>query len=163
MEIRMLSPDEADKLAELRLDFFKVFYPEWTAQSPTREQAQMAARLTGYYREGLGHTIEAAAAFDGDAIASAATLNIISKAPMPSAPHGRIGEILNVLTYPQYRRQGLATQVLRLLLQKAADLALDRIDLLASPEGQALYSALGFSPLQDHLPMRLNANALRND
>ena len=159
MEIRMIRPDEADKLVQARLDFFRIFYPDWTAGDAATEEA-MAARLKRYYGEQLGRGLEVAAALDNGRIVSTASLVVIEKIPMPSAPNGRIGEVLNVMTYPEYGRRGLATRVMELLMEKAADMGLERIDLLASDEGETLYAKLGFTAFAGHRPMRrlLEAN-----
>ncbi|UQZ90917.1 hypothetical protein C4J81_17540 [Deltaproteobacteria bacterium Smac51] len=158
MEIRLLRHDEVEKLVRARLDFFRIFFPEWTAEAPESEKTQMADNLRAYYNERLGNGIEAAAALENGRIVSAAILTVSRKSPTPSAPLGYTGELANVLTYPEYQRRGLASGVLKLLLEKAADLGLERIDLQASREGEGLYKKLGFTAYEGHLPMRLFLN-----
>ena len=75
----------------------------------------------------------------------------------PKAPKGRLGHIINVLTWQEYRRQGLAREIMQALIQKARELDLAYLDLDASPEGQPLYESLGFRLVRaEHPPMRLS-------
>ncbi len=74
----------------------------------------------------------------------------------PMASKGRYGRIINILTWPEFRRQGLARTIMQELIQKAHELDLAYLDLDASPEGQPLYESLGFELTHaHHPPMRL--------
>lgn len=57
---------------------------------------------------------------------------------------GRHGIVLNVFTEPDWRRQGLAEQLMRHVLVWAREQRLDRLLLHASEDGRALYQRLGF-------------------
>ncbi|NLM62500.1 MAG: GNAT family N-acetyltransferase [Clostridiales bacterium] len=50
----------------------------------------------------------------------------------------------NVYTNPEYRRRGIATQVMTALLQEAEKLNVAVIDLLSTDDGKSLYEKLGF-------------------
>jgi GNAT superfamily N-acetyltransferase len=57
---------------------------------------------------------------------------------------GRHGIVLNVFTEPDWRRQGLAEQLMRHVLAWAREQRLDRLLLHASEDGRGLYQRLGF-------------------
>ena len=57
---------------------------------------------------------------------------------------GRLGVIINVFTEPEWRRRGVAEQLLRRLIEWARAENIDRIILHASDEGRSLYERLGF-------------------
>ena len=56
----------------------------------------------------------------------------------------KVGTIYNVYTYPQYRRQGIATTVLKRLCVEVEKQDISVLDLCASEQGKILYEKLGF-------------------
>jgi GNAT superfamily N-acetyltransferase len=65
--------------------------------------------------------------------------------PNPHSPTGRAVRLVNVITLPPHRGRGLATEVLGEVIEWAREMAVDRIDLSATPEGQRIYERLGFT------------------
>jgi ribosomal protein S18 acetylase RimI-like enzyme len=59
-------------------------------------------------------------------------------------PASRRGNILNVYTQPEYRRQGLARQLMQECVEWSRANAIGCLILHASDEGRSLYEALGF-------------------
>jgi GNAT superfamily N-acetyltransferase len=57
---------------------------------------------------------------------------------------GRYGVIINVFTEPNWRRRGVAEQLLRRIIDWAQADSIDRIILHASKDGRTLYERLGF-------------------
>jgi GNAT superfamily N-acetyltransferase len=57
---------------------------------------------------------------------------------------GRHGIVLNVFTEPEWRRRGVAEQLMRRVLGWAREQRLDRLVLHASDQGRVLYEGLGF-------------------
>ena len=56
--------------------------------------------------------------------------------------------VLNVFTYPEYRKKGVATELLKRLIDEAGKQNLSYIELSASEAGRPLYEKLGFKELQ---------------
>ncbi len=85
-------------------------------------------------------------AADGDrAIAGGAV--IIS--PWPAHPYDlecRRATILNVYTYPEYRRRGIARQLMQTIIAWCQREGFARVTLHASDKGRHLYESLGFEP-----------------
>ena len=113
-----------------------------TATAPWLERA-----LTdGTYRGWLAQTAR------GEVVAGAGLL--ISSWPAgPRDPHTRRGVILNVYVEPEFRRQGVARQLMLLIIKWLKDQNFSSVALHASPEGRHLYETLGFEPTNE---MRLN-------
>ena len=73
---------------------------------------------------------------------------------------GEVAGLYDMAVWSRFRRQGLGRDLVTLLAATARDHGADRISLNATPEGQKLYSACGFSrvglgrtwwrPLRDH-------------
>jgi GNAT superfamily N-acetyltransferase len=59
---------------------------------------------------------------------------------------GRQGTIVNVFTETEWRRRGVAAQLLEEIIEWSRKECLDRLVLHASEEGRTLYDRLGFAP-----------------
>jgi GNAT superfamily N-acetyltransferase len=76
--------------------------------------------------------------------------------PWPAHPHDldcRRATILNVYTDPDYRRRGIARQLMQTIIDWCKREGFARVTLHASDEGRHLYESLGFEPSNE---MRLN-------
>jgi len=58
----------------------------------------------------------------------------------------RRATILNVYTYPEYRRRGVARRILQTIIDWCRHDGFARVDLHASDDGRQLYESLGFEP-----------------
>jgi ribosomal protein S18 acetylase RimI-like enzyme len=77
---------------------------------------------------------------------------VVILSPWLSRPHSlqcRQAFILNVYTYPQYRRQGVARRVMLTMIGWCRDQGFAYVSLHASPDGKALYESLGFEPTSE--------------
>ncbi len=89
-------------------------------------------------------------------IACCAWLLLVDKPPSPRFPRGRTGVLFNVYTRPEHRRKGLASAVMRRLLDDARARELDVIELHATEDGYPLYRSLGFEDdSSTHRAMRM--------
>jgi GNAT superfamily N-acetyltransferase len=69
--------------------------------------------------------------------------------PWPSHTYDgecRRATILNVYTYPEYRRQGIASHLMNTMIDWCRNQGLAMVYLHASQDGRALYESLGFEP-----------------
>jgi GNAT superfamily N-acetyltransferase len=62
---------------------------------------------------------------------------------------GRQAIVVNVYTEPEFRRRGLARQLMETVLAWARSVQLESLVLHAAPDGEALYRALGFAPTNE--------------
>lgn len=151
MNLRLADNNDLETLVRVRLDFFREMFPP----QPSKDQDVLAATLRRHYLEHLGQTFWAVLAEDGGRTAGASFLNIYERPANPGMPNGRMGELSNVFTYPQYRSRGLATAMVRRLIQAAEERGVARIDLSASEAGRPVYEKLGFEADQRHTRMHL--------
>jgi ribosomal protein S18 acetylase RimI-like enzyme len=73
---------------------------------------------------------------------------------MDCPPHmvgqgARRGNILNVYTHPDFRRRGLARELMKVALDWGGNNGVDTIILHASPSGRSLYESMGFAPTNE--------------
>jgi len=140
-------------LIKARFDFLRALGHPLSAE----ELPEASRLIENFLSEHLNRDIFAWIGLEGGTIATAGFLQVYQVMWQPKAPKGRFGRIINVLTWQEYRRQGLAREIIQALIQKARELNLSYIDLDASPEGQPLYESLGFGLVRaEHPPMRLS-------
>ncbi|HUJ48769.1 MAG TPA: GNAT family N-acetyltransferase [Bryobacteraceae bacterium] len=86
---------------------------------------------------------------DGGSIAAGLGLWLMDWPPHMIGPGARRGNILNVYTAPDHRRQGLARQLMQTALAWCRAHGIRAVILHASQEGAPLYEALGFRPTNE--------------
>lgn len=65
--------------------------------------------------------------------------------PSPGNLSGRVGYIMNVVTVPRYRRQGVARRIMQAVLAWLAERRIERVALHTTEMGKPLYEELGFA------------------
>jgi len=78
-------------------------------------------------------------------LVSVAYLAIAEKPANTTFITGKTGTLLNVLTYPEYRRKGIATKVINFLIGEAKNAGVSSIDLSATNDGKPLYEKMRFT------------------
>jgi len=150
--LRTARKDDIPLLVKSRLDFLEALGNE--VESTDRPLA--AQQIESFLSDHLERDIFAWIALDNKTLMAVGFLHMIEVMWQPMAPNGRYGRIINILTWPPYRHQGLARAIMLELISKAGELDLAYIELDASPEGQPLYESLGFVLTHvNHPPMRL--------
>lgn len=150
IEVRFATKDDVETLVRLRRDFNDEWHPHTAAQ-----QAGFADQFRRLLDQGLdtGEFV-AVLGFVGAELASGAFLVIDDYPANCEIPHGRLATLIDVYTYPQYRRHGYGRQVVAAIIAKARELEVDAIDLLATKAGQGVYDQVGFE-IRENVPMRL--------
>lgn len=94
-------------------------------------------------------------AIDKGEIISSCMLCIFKTAPIPSSLDGKVGELLNVYTKKEYRRQGHSSKLIKLLIEDAKEKGISKIILEYTKEGYSLYKSLGFKDTYRHMEYKL--------
>ena len=144
MEIRKATMADIDLLIKLRMDFIA------DSSMPSIEEnvrTQIGSQLADYYAEHIEDgTFIAVLAETENTVACVAFLTVTQMPANPYTITGRLGTVLNVFTYPACRRQGIATKVMKRILQEAKKAKVSLVRLSATKAGQPLYESLGFTP-----------------
>ena len=113
--------------------------------------AAVSAQLPQYFAEHLSRDcfVNVAETEDG-ALVGCVILVCSEKPANPSFPHGKGGTVYGVYTEPEYRGQGVATALMKLLIADGTAQGLDRIALSASAMGKSVYEKLGFEVTHSH-------------
>lgn len=150
MNVRFATIRDTEGLINLRIEYLR------TQGLMPDDEAVIRNQLARYIPENLGKSLFCAVAQDGESYIASAMLVIKEKPGGIAFLNGITGEILSVYTHSAYRRKGIATKMLGLLLEKAKEEGACLVDLLATNDGYPLYRQLGFEPRgNDYTPMRL--------
>jgi ribosomal protein S18 acetylase RimI-like enzyme len=149
MTIRKATLGDVELLVKLRMDFLSEEFGH------TDNEKSLHSQLVPYYQEHLPKDTFIAILAEIDGQLMAAAYLVISEMPqILNYPASKIGTVYNVFTYRQYRRQGIATQVLIRLIAEAKLLGVTSVKLSATQDGVKLYEKLGFV-ISKHTAMTL--------
>ena len=98
--------------------------------------------------------VEWVAEEDGKIVGTAAIL-LFEFPPAFTNPSGIKGYITNMFTVPEYRGQGLASELLKKVLDEARSRSVKNILLAASDMGKPVYKKVGFEEAGDWMKMNI--------
>ena len=151
--IRRASTDDADTLVEHRRAMFHdMGYRDSAALD------SMAAKFRPWLltRMSAGEYLAWLVIAPDGSIAAGAGLWLMDWPPHMVGAGVRRGNILNVYTVSEFRRQGLARHLTESAVQWCRENRIDTIVLHASPDGRGLYESMGFRATNE---MRINLEA----
>ena len=141
--IRKAMSEDIELLIALRLDYLR----EDNGRLCKSDENLIRSQLNSYF----SRHIESYDFFailgevDGE-ITGSAFLTVCEKPANLAFMNGKTGTVLNVLTYPKFRRQGVATMVISALIEEAKAMDVSQLDLYATAQGKPLYEKFGFAP-----------------
>lgn len=94
-------------------------------------------------------------AFDGERAVGCATVCYITLMPTVDHPTGKRAHIMNVYTNADYRRRGIARQMITMLLDEARERGVTYVSLDATEKGRPLYTSLVFAPNGENMGLNL--------
>ncbi len=149
MDIRKVKLSDIDMLVENRLEFInsiRIIDDKEAFKRHTKE----------YFQKHIeDHSIISFIALDNGIIVSSCILCIYQTLPTPCCLSGKAGLLLNVYTLKDYRRNGLAYNLLSRLIEEAKGLGIGKIQLEYTDDGYQLYKKLGFEELHREMVLKL--------
>ena len=106
-----------------------------------------------FFRSGGQTTV---LAYDGEKAVGCATLCYINVMPTFDHPTGKRAHLMNVYTNAEYRRRGIARQMLTMLLGEAKEKGVTYISLDTTRSGEPLYKSLGFDFSEENMGINLS-------
>lgn len=145
--------DDVKRLVELRIAYLQ----DQNSKEQLGDLTLLAQNLYAFFEKAIrNNELVAVVAQEQQKICAVALLSIVDRPPRTAQDSGRIGTIYNVYTYPEYRKRGMATAVMKKLLEEARKINVTSVDLLASEQGVYLYEKLGFQyPMHTYMRMKL--------
>jgi len=153
---RILCNNDMELFIKLRLDFINEFHKD----VDETEKDNIKKSLRNYFERHIENNdfIGIICEYNGKVI-SAAYL-IIGEWPANRAfINGKIATLLNVYTYPEYRRNGIGTNVIKIIIEEAKKQNISIINLLATEDGENIYKKIGFIETEDK-SMRLKLQGI---
>lgn len=142
MNYRIADDSQTNELVKMRLAYL---HEDFNNLDEITE-SKISQSLPDYFRKHLNKDLFGYVAETGEnkEIAACAFLLVVEKPANPNFITGKIGTVINVYTRPEYRRKGIASQVMKMLLEDARKKDLDFVELKATEDGYGLYQSLGF-------------------
>jgi len=133
------------KLTENDLDtFIRMRIAQLREEGATEDLDLVPALTDFYYRHMADGTFVSWLATDGDRIVGTSGMSFVEKPPYFSNPTGKIGLLSSMYTDPDYRRRGIAKELLRRVTEEARAYGCGAVQITASDMGMLLYSDFGF-------------------
>lgn len=133
------------KLTEKELDIFIQMRITQLREEGATEDIDLIPYLKDYYKRHMADgTFVSWIALDGDTIIGTSGMSFVEKPPYFSCPSGKIGLLSSMFTNPNYRRKGIAKELLSRVVKEAKDYGCGTVQITASDMGVKLYTDFGF-------------------
>lgn len=134
------------KLTEKELDIFIQMRITQLKEEGATEDIDLVPVLRDYYdRHMADGTFVSWLALDGEKIIGTSGMSFVEKPPYFGCPSGRIGLLSSMFTDPDYRRMGIAKELLSRVVEEARAYGCGTVQITASDMGVKLYTAYGFT------------------
>ena len=136
---------EYKRLTEKELDIFINMRINQLREEGAEEDIDLRPALMDYYiRHMADGTFVSWLAVDGEKIIGTSGMSFVEKPPYFGCPSGRMGLLSSMFTDPNYRRRGIARELLDRVVEEARKYGCGTIQITASDLGVKLYTAYGF-------------------
>ena len=157
LNIRKATKSDIELLIKLRFDYLTTEFGELTPEESDKLNAQLSEYFPKHIEDDF---IAVIGEIDGKVVGNA--FMVISERPANprTCATGKTAAVYNVLTYPEYRRQGIATNLLKILIDEAKKANAVFVELSASSMGKPVYEKLGFTEKtsSNYTDMKLKLN-----
>ena len=145
MEIvyKRLTEKELDTFINMRITQLTEEYTSEGRSVP--EGVDLKSALEEFYHKHMADgTFISWLAMDGEKIVGTSGMSFVEKPPYFTCPSGRLGLLSSMYTDPEYRRMGIAKELLHRVVEEARAYGCGAVHITASDMGVKLYTAYGF-------------------
>ncbi len=133
------------KLTDNELDTFIDIRIKQLREEGATEEIDLKPALKDYYNRHMADgTFVSWIALDGDKIIGTSGMSFVEKPPYFGCPNGKIGLLSGMYTSEEYRRQGIAKELLTRVVKEAKDYGCGVVQITASDMGVLFYTDFGF-------------------
>ncbi|MCR4579138.1 MAG: GNAT family N-acetyltransferase [Treponema sp.] len=138
IEYKILGKENIEILMESRLEMLRAVNKK---PADYKFSDQLVQESRAYFEKG---NYKEVIAFDGDRVIGCAGICFLYVMPTFDHPSGKRAHLMNVYTHPDYRKKGIASKMVKLLIEEARNYGASEISLDASDMGRPVYEKLGF-------------------
>lgn len=133
------------KLTEKELDTFIQMRIRQLREEGAKEDIDLVPALQDYYTRHMADgTFVSWLALDGEKIVGTSGMSFVEKPPYFGCPSGKMGLLSSMFTDPDYRRKGIAKELLSRVVEEARTYGCGTVQITASDMGVLLYTDFGF-------------------
>ena len=144
------------KLSQTELATFIKMRINQLREEGAKENIDLYPALNDYYTRHMSDgTFVAWLAFDGDKIVGTSGMSFVEKPPYFGCPSGKIGLLSSMFTDKEYRRKGIASELLKRVVDEARNYGCGTVQITASDMGVKLYTAFGFTHNNNFMQYKL--------
>ena len=138
---RRVKKEDIKDLVEIRSAFLREFDGENHIQNEQNVKIEIEKYLDKFIEtdDFIGFVAE-----DNGGIIGTSAITFYNILPAVHYLNGKLAYISNIYTLPEYRRQGIAKQLFKLVLDEALAIDCSKITLHASKTGELVYEKFGF-------------------
>lgn len=137
IEYRKLTEDDLDIFIEMRIHQLR--------EEDAKEDIDLKPALRDYYHRHMADgTFVSWIAVDNGKIIGTSGMSFVEKPPYFGCPSGKMGLLSSMFTNPDYRRMGIARELLHRVVEEARNYGCGTVQITASDMGVKLYTAYGF-------------------
>lgn len=144
------------KLSEKELNVFIEMRINQLREEGAKEDIDLKLALMDYYmRHMKDGTFISWIALDEGRIIGTSGMSFVEKPPYFGCPSGKIGLLSSMYTNPNYRRMGIAKELLHRVVEEARNYGCGTVQITASDMGVKLYTAYGFVHNSNFMQIKL--------
>ena len=149
IQYRKLTSEDLDTFIQMRITQLR--------EEGAKEEIDLEPPLRDYYERHMADgTFVSWLAADGDKIIGTSGMSFVEKPPYFGCPSGRIGLLSSMFTDPQYRRRGIAKELLARVIDEAREYGCGTVQITASDMGVLLYTDFGFVKNGNFMQFRIS-------
>lgn len=144
------------KLTKKELDTFIQMRIRQLREEGATEDIDLVPALQDYYNRHMCEgTFVSWLAMDGDRIVGTSGMSFVEKPPYFGCPSGKMGLLSSMFTDPEYRRKGIAKELLSRVVEEARAYGCGTVQITASDMGVLLYTDFGFVKNGNFMQLKL--------
>lgn len=137
IQYKKLTINELEQFIDIRIKQLR--------EEGAKEDIDIKPALRDYYNRHMADgTFVSWLALDDDKIIGTSGMSFVEKPPYFSCPNGRIGILSSMFTENEYRRKGIANELLSKVIKEAKEYGCGNVQITASDMGVLLYTDFGF-------------------
>lgn len=143
-------------LTKKELDTFIHMRIRQLREEGATEDIDLVPALQDYYNRHMSDgTFVSWLAMDGNRIVGTSGMSFVEKPPYFGCPSGKMGLLSSMFTDPEYRRKGIAKELLSRVVEEARAYGCGTVQITASDMGVLLYTDFGFVKNGNFMQLKL--------